>query len=48
LFCFNTIRTGINPAGHQLTDDMPWKTFKNMNDQDLGAVYTYLHSLPAK
>jgi mono/diheme cytochrome c family protein len=44
----NTIRTGINPAGHQLTDDMPWKTFKNMNDQDLGAVYTYLHSLPAK
>ena len=44
----NTIRTGINPAGHQLTDDMPWKTFKNMNDHDLGAVYTYLHSLPAK
>ena len=44
----NTIRTGTNPAGHQLTDDMPWKTIKNMNDQDLGALYTYLHSLPGK
>jgi len=45
---FTTIRTGVTPAGHQLTDDMPWKTFKNMTDSDLGAVYAYLHSLPAK
>jgi mono/diheme cytochrome c family protein len=44
----NTIRTGVNPAGHQLSDQMPWKTFKNMTDQDMGAVYAYLHSLPAK
>ena len=44
----NTIRTGLNPAGHQLSDDMPWKVFQNMNDTDLGAVYAYLHSLPAK
>ena len=43
-----TIRTGVNPAGHKLSDDMPWSVFKNMNDQDLGALYTYLHSLPAK
>jgi mono/diheme cytochrome c family protein len=44
----NTIRTGVNPADHPLTDEMPWKTFSNMTDQDLGAVYAYLHSLPAK
>ena len=42
----NTIRTGVTPSGHQLTDDMPWKTFKNMTDQDLGALYLYVHSLP--
>jgi len=44
----NTIRTGVNPAGHKLSDEMPWSVFKNMSDQDLGAVYTYLHSLPGK
>jgi mono/diheme cytochrome c family protein len=43
-----TIRTGVNPAGRQLSDDMPWKVFKNMTDTDLGALYAYLHSLPAK
>jgi len=44
----NTLRTGVNPGGHKLSDDMPWAVFKNMNDQDLGAVFAYLHSLPAK
>ena len=44
----NTIRTGVNPADHHLSDEMPWAYFKLMNDQDLGAVYAYLHSLPAK
>jgi mono/diheme cytochrome c family protein len=44
----NTIRTGTNPAGQQLSDQMPWTIFKNMTDQDLGAVYDYLHSLPGK
>jgi mono/diheme cytochrome c family protein len=43
----NTIRMGVTPSGHQLTDDMPWKQYKNMTDQDLGALYLYLHSLPA-
>ena len=42
----NTIRTGVNPAGHQLSDEMPWKTFKNMDDQDLGVAYDYIHALP--
>jgi len=44
----NTIRTGLTPGGHQLSDEMPWAVFKNMYDRDLGAVYDYLHSLPSK
>jgi mono/diheme cytochrome c family protein len=44
----NTLRTGINPANRQLSDEMPWKTFGTMTDQDLGAVYDYLHSLPGQ
>ena len=42
----NTIRTGVTPHGHQLTDNMPWKDFRNMNDDELKAVWLYLHSLP--
>ena len=43
----NTIRTGITPSGRQLTEDMPWKQFGTMVDEDLQAIYTYLHTLPA-
>jgi hypothetical protein len=42
----NTIRNGVDPAGHQLSDAMPWKTFAKMDDTDLAAVYAYLHSPP--
>jgi mono/diheme cytochrome c family protein len=42
-----TIRTGVDPTGHALTpDQMPWKLFDAMyTDDELGAIYTYLHSL---
>jgi len=42
----NTIRTGVTPHGHQLTDDMPWKDFRNMTDDELKAIWTYLQSIP--
>lgn len=41
-----TIRTGVDPTGHQLSDVMPWKAFRNMDDEELGALYAYLKSLP--
>ena len=42
-----TIRTGIDPTGHQLSDIMPWKTFSGyMSDDDLKGIYTHLHGLP--
>ena len=45
---FRTMRTGLTPAGHQLTDFMPWKYFGQMTDDELKAVWLYLQSLPAK
>jgi mono/diheme cytochrome c family protein len=43
----NTIRTGVTPENLHLEDFMPWKTFRNYSDDDLKAIWTYLHSLPA-
>ncbi|MBI4771186.1 MAG: c-type cytochrome [Chloroflexi bacterium] len=43
----NTLRTGVNPAGRQLDDTMPWKDFARWHDEDFTAVFKYLQSLPA-
>ncbi|MBM3437494.1 MAG: c-type cytochrome [Bacteroidetes bacterium] len=40
------MRTGKTPDERQLSDFMPWKAMTNMSDDDLEAVYRYLHSLP--
>jgi len=44
---FNTLRTGTTPSGRLLRDDMPWKYFGKMSDDELKAVWIYLQSLPA-
>jgi len=43
----NTLRTGVNPLGRSLNEEMPWKSFGQMTDDELKAVWMYLHSLPA-
>lgn len=43
-----TIRTGVNPSGKQLVDEMPWKNYRNMSDEDLKALWAFIHSTPAK
>ena len=43
----NTLRTGTTPRGRLLRDDMPWKYFGKMSDDELKAVWMYLQSLPA-
>ena len=40
-----TIRTGVDPNGHQLSTAMPWQTISRLNDSDLTAIYQYLASL---
>jgi len=42
-----TMRTGVTPGGKQLIEFMPWKYFGQMTDDELKAVWLYLHSLPA-
>ncbi len=42
----STIRSGRDPTGHVLSVVMPWKDFARLDDVELGAVYTYLKSLP--
>jgi mono/diheme cytochrome c family protein len=41
----STIRNGVDPSGHQLKDQMPWKTISRMDDVELTAIYAYLNSL---
>lgn len=42
-----TVRTGKDPGGHMLSDVMPWKYVGRLDDEELGALYQYLHSLPS-
>lgn len=45
----STMRTGINPGGYELDSEfMPWEVFGKMTDDELGAVFRYLQSLPAR
>lgn len=43
----NTIRNGKTPGGHALDPElMPWKSYRNMSDDELKAIFMYLQSLP--
>ncbi|MBK9049888.1 MAG: cytochrome c [Chloroflexi bacterium] len=44
---FTTLRTGVTPSGYQLNEDMPWKSYGQMTDDELKALWLYLQSLPA-
>jgi mono/diheme cytochrome c family protein len=41
-----TMRTGIDPNGHALSQQMPWRPIGRMDDDELAAVYQYLTRLP--
>jgi mono/diheme cytochrome c family protein len=43
---FKTMRTGVTPYGRQLDEEMPWKYFGQMSDEELRAMWLYLQSLP--
>ncbi len=40
-----TLRTGVDPTGHNLSDAMPWRVLGRYDDSDLTAIYQYLVSL---
>jgi mono/diheme cytochrome c family protein len=37
-----TMRTGVDPNGHQMSEQMPWRPLGRMDDDELAAVYEYL------
>jgi len=41
-----TLRTGIDPSGHEMSPVMPWKSTGRLDDMELSALYQYLVSLP--
>lgn len=43
-----TIRTGVDPTGHQLVSEMPWKTFRSMTDDELLAIWQFVKQAPPK
>jgi mono/diheme cytochrome c family protein len=43
-----TMRTGVTPIQRRLNDEMPWKYFGQMTDDELKALWLYLRSLPGQ
>lgn len=41
-----TMRTGTDPNGHEISEQMPWRPLGRMDDDELAAVYVYLTHLP--
>ena len=44
----HTIRTGLDPGGHQLLSLMPYKRYAAMTDHELNAMWLFLQSMPSK
>ena len=43
-----TIRTGTRPDGRVLDTFMPWPYYSQMTDDELGAIWRYLQSVPPR
>ncbi len=41
-----TLRTGVDPSGHELSEAMPWRQIGRLDDDELAAIHLYLQSLP--
>jgi mono/diheme cytochrome c family protein len=42
------MRTGKRPDGRPVSAVMPFETLRNLNDTDIGAIYAFLKTLPAR
>lgn len=40
------MRTGVDPNGHQISEQMPWRSVGKMDDDELAAIYQYLTHMP--
>ena len=42
------VQTGVTPAGKTLDKFMPYKIFANLTNDEVQALWLYVHSLPAR
>jgi mono/diheme cytochrome c family protein len=42
------LRQGVRPSGTPIDTFMPWREFRTLSDTELGALYTYLRTVPAR
>jgi hypothetical protein len=42
------LREGVRPGGTPIDTFMPWREFRLLNDAEIGALYTYLRTVPAR
>jgi mono/diheme cytochrome c family protein len=42
------LRTGKRPDGSEINPFMPWRTFASLSEEELGALWIYLRSVPPK
>jgi cytochrome c553 len=40
------MRTGKDPSGHEINEQMPWRPIGKMDDEELSAIYEYLTHMP--
>jgi hypothetical protein len=38
------MRTGVDPNGHQMSEQMPWRPLGRIDDEEFADVYEYLPS----
>ena len=44
----HALRSGVTPEGKALSGYMPWTNFSRMTDDELAALWMYLHGLPPR
>ena len=42
------VRTGVTPTGRTLNPFMPYQTFVHLTDDEVHALWLYVHSVPAR
>jgi mono/diheme cytochrome c family protein len=42
------VQTGVTPSGKTLNPFMPYQTFKNLTNDEVQALWLYVHSVPAR
>jgi cytochrome c553 len=45
---FRAMREGKRPAGTELNEMMPWKSFRHMTESELRSLFMYLQTVPPK